>query len=406
MTKASKHKTLSPQIVKALEVGETVTGEGITASKLPDGALRFTINIMANGHRVHRVLGTDREGLTLTIVRKKIIQIKADALNDRLDLPKGRRKHRTFKEAAKEYLANIEAATGPADKGYADIPNKRRNLNQHLVPTLGRHRLDRITDLIIRGYTKKRAGEGASIATVNRELATLSHLFKRATKWKWLKVEDCPSIEKSAEPQKQITILSDKERDALLRAAIADQDQQTWLFVAIGLNAAMRHSEILRIRFDQIDFANRRIYVPEAKAGQRVQPITASLADMLAKERHQRDDAEGWIFPATKSNSTTPHRQAMSKQFERIVKRAELNPQKVTPHVMRHTAITQLVQGGADLPTIQKISGHKTLVALMRYVHIAGAHIDDAIAAIDTALPDVITQELHIAPKPADRSAA
>ena len=64
---------------------------------------------------------------------------------------------------------------------------------------------------------------------------------------------------------------------------------------------------------------------------------------------------------------------------------------------MRHTAITQLVQGGADLPTIQKISGHKTLVALMRYVHIAGSHIDDAIAAIDTALPDMISQELHTA---------
>ena len=403
---ALKFQQLTRDAIKKLGTSERINEHGITAERTKTGDIRYSVNIMADGQRIHRVIGRESEGVTREQAERAIETFRTKAREERLDLPTKRKQHRTFKEAAKEYLANIEATTGPADKGFADIPNKRRNLDTHLVPALGSHRLDKITEFAIKGYSKKRAGEGASIATVNRELATLSHLFKRATKWKWLKAEDCPPIEKSAEPQKQITILSAEERDALLRAAIADQDQQAWLFVAIGLNAAMRHSEILRIRFDQIDFANRRIYVPNAKAGQRVQPITPSLADMLAKERDQREDAEGWIFPATKSNSNTPHRQAMSKQFERIVRRAGLNPKKVTPHVMRHTAITQLVQGGADLPTIQKISGHKTLVALMRYVHIAGAHIDDAIAAIDTALPDLITQELHTTPKPADRSAA
>ena len=403
---ALKFSRLNRDSVRKLEIGNRISEHGIIAERTKTGDIRYSVNVMIDGQRVHRVIGKESEGVTREQAERAIETFRTKAREERLDLPTKRKQHRTFKEAAKEYLANIEATTGPADKGFADIPNKRRNLDAHLVPALGSHRLDKITEFAIKGYSKKRAGDGASIATVNRELATLSHLFKRATKWKWLKAEDCPPIEKSAEPQKQITILSAEERDALLRAAISDQDQQAWLFVAIGLNAAMRHSEILRIRFDQIDFANRRIYVPNAKAGQRVQPITPSLADMLAKERDQREDAEGWIFPATKSNSNTPHRQAMSKQFERIVRRAGLNPKKVTPHVMRHTAITQLVQGGADLPTIQKISGHKTLVALMRYVHIAGAHIDDAIAAIDTALPDLITQELHTTPKPADRSAA
>lgn len=403
---ALKFQRLSRSAIRALDVGQRINEHGIVAERTATGDVRYSVNVMIDGQRVHRVIGKESEGVTREQAERAIEVFRTKAREERLDLPAKRKQHRTFKEAAKEYLANIEATTGPADKGFADIPNKRRNLDMHLVPALGSHRLDKITEFAIKGYTKKRAGEGASVATVNRELATLSHLFKRAIKWKWLKAEDCPPIEKSAEPQKQITILSDMERDALLRAAVADQDQKAWLFVAIGLNAAMRHSEILRIRFDQIDFANRRIYVPQAKAGQRVQPITQSLANMLAKERDQRDDTEGWIFPATKSNSATPHRQAMSKQFERVVGRAGLNPHKVTPHVMRHTAITQLVQGGADLPTIQKISGHKTLVALMRYVHIAGAHIDDAIAAIDTALPVMITQELHMTPKSADRSAA
>ena len=64
---------------------------------------------------------------------------------------------------------------------------------------------------------------------------------------------------------------------------------------------------------------------------------------------------------------------------------------------MRHTAITNLVKAGVDLPTIQKISGHKRLSMVMRYVDVHWTHIDDATAAIDTAFSDTdtITPELH-----------
>jgi site-specific recombinase XerD len=72
----------------------------------------------------------------------------------------------------------------------------------------------------------------------------------------------------------------------------------------------------------------------------------------------------------------------MDKPFRRAVVRAGLDPALVTPHVMRHTAITALVKAGIDLPTIQKISGHKTLSMVLRYTHVHGLHIDQAIRAI------------------------
>ena len=58
---------------------------------------------------------------------------------------------------------------------------------------------------------------------------------------------------------------------------------------------------------------------------------------------------------------------------------------------MRHTAITKLVQAGVDLPTIQRISGHKTLKMVLRYTHVHGKHIDAGIAALGRALPDQST---------------
>ena len=97
----------------------------------------------------------------------------------------------------------------------------------------------------------------------------------------------------------------------------------------------------------------------------------------------------------------------MGRSFARAVMRAGLDPAMVTPHVMRHTAITNLVKAGADLPTIQRISGHKTLAMVLRYTHVHGTHIDRAISAIGRALPepsennsaDTTTQKLHTIPK-------
>ncbi len=51
----------------------------------------------------------------------------------------------------------------------------------------------------------------------------------------------------------------------------------------------------------------------------------------------------------------------------------------MTPHVLRHTPITKLVQAGVDLPTIQRISAHKTMAMVLRYSHVSGPHIDAAI---------------------------
>jgi Phage integrase family len=151
---------------------------------------------------------------------------------------------------------------------------------------------------------------------------------------------------------------------------------------------------------------NRRLFIPDAKAGEREQPITPELAELLASEREMRQDRQGWIFPSPHADSAAGHRARMGRPFRDAVKVAGLDPELITPHVMRHTAITKLVQAGVDLPTVQRISGHKTVAMVLRYSHVHGRHIDEAIRALGRTLPkrlgnemaDTITQELHTAP--------
>jgi len=392
---ALRFQRLTRPAIRAMQPGDRINEHGIIAEKQANGDVRYSIGVMVDGQRIHRVVGRESEGVTREQAERAIETIRTKAREGRLDLPKGRKVHRTFAEAGEEYLARVE------ESGGKNLKPKRMHVRRHLTPYFGTQRVDQLKEFGLLTYRKKRLDAGASDATVNREMATLSHMLRSAVKWDWFGADRVPTIPKEQEQRQAIVVLSDDQATALMKAAMQDQDGRLWLFVLFGLGAAMRHREILRVRYDQIDFDTRRIFIPEAKAGQREQPITPALADALKRQRAMEKDEDGWVFPTSiPAQSKNGHRTNMGRPFARAVVRAKLDPDKVTPHTMRHTAITRLVKAGVDLPTIQKISGHKTLSMVLRYVHVHGEHIDAAIGMLDTGNFDAITRELHTPGKP------
>lgn len=363
--------------IKALSVGERLIENGIIAFKQMNGDTRYSVNVMVDGRRIHKTIGRESEGVTREQVVRYIEKIRTEAREGRLNLPIARKTHMSFEEAAGAYLTLLRAGGGKL------IDRKLRQFDMHLNPYLGKHRLNRVSELDIRGYIKKRRDAGAAAGTVNRELATLSHLYRIASSAavRWVAKDDVPTIPRLIEGRGRIVALSREQCYALIEAAKADEDPDLWLFVVIGLQTSMRHGEIRRLRFDQFDEDRRRFYIPQAKAGEREQPITLDLAKILAGERHKRLDQTGFIFPPGPGSSSL-YRHTFRKAFARAALRAGMDPQTITPHVMRHTAITRLVKAGVDLPTIQRVSGHKTLAMVLRYSHVDGPHIDSATEAL------------------------
>lgn len=395
-----KFESLTRPAIRKLQAGERITEHGITAERQKNGDLRYSVNIMVDGQRIHRVIGKDSDGITREQAERAIENFRTKAREGRLDLPTGRKKHRTFTESGKEYLSRIKGHPKHG-KNYA---RKQQHIEERLSPFFSHRRLDKIDDADIGEYADERIQQGVSEATINRELSTLSHFLNRAVDWKWTRTK--PRIDKFTETPKQIETLSDIARADLIRAAIADQDPQTWLFVAMAVGTGMRHSEILRVRWEQFSFDTRRLHIPQAKAGNREQPIPASLSDRMEKEWRQRGRPKGWLFPTTRADAKHPHRSTMHKQFARAVERAGLDTKKVTPHICRHTAITELVKAGVDLPTIQKFSGHKTLQMVLRYTQLADAHVDESLSVLDASFSDAITPRLHTGDKVADIASA
>ncbi len=371
---AIRFSKITRPAIRSAKPGDTITEHGITFRRDANGDGVYSVNIMVDRLRIHRVIGRESEGVTRQQAEDFIAQARTDARRNRLDMPEGRKTPLGFEEAASRYVQRLRDTDGK------NIDIKERQLKQHLVPFLAAKPLSSIESFDIERYKKARRTAGAAKATVNRELATLSHLLNQAIEWKWIKSKSV-KIVRFKEDNQRIVYLSHEQCLALLKAAAADNNENVHAFVMVGLNTGMRHAEILAIRREDVDIAKRVIWVPQAKAGSREQPITRELADYLENRMHMLPPGCEWVFPSP--GSATGHVHTIRKAFRRSAERAGLDPDQITPHTLRHTAVTHLVQAGVDLPTVQRISGHKTLSMVARYAHQSGSHIEAAMDRLE-----------------------
>src|SRR5262245_5707757 len=136
---AASFPKLDRVAVRKLSVGEKITERGITIEKLSDGDVKFSVNIMVDGRRIHRVIGRESEGVTRTEARDFIAKCRMEAREGRLALPKGRKLNLTFASAAEIYLSKLKEISGK------DYINNEQHIRIHLTPYFGTMRLDYIS---------------------------------------------------------------------------------------------------------------------------------------------------------------------------------------------------------------------------------------------------------------------
>ncbi len=384
---AQKFLKLTRPAIRALKGGEKITEGGITAERASDGDVRYSINVMVDGERIHRTVGTEGDGTTRTQAEELIEGIRTKAREGRLDLPSRHKVELRFAKAADLWLKEEKRVGGK------DLTNKSQHIRDHLKPYLGTMRVDRITKFTAEKLRKHLRDKDITEGTVNLIFATYRRMGRRLQEWRYLK-QPFPMIKLDRVDNRRTFVLTRAEEQALLEAAATDCSSYVWLFIKLGLGTSMRHSEILSARFENFDPVRRRLVVKVKGGKWRAQPLSRDLAETLERDRAMADDQNGWVFPSPASSSG--HIESMKKAFSRCAIAAGLRVKTgtdakgeptykptVSPHVMRHTAVTRMARTGADIRTVQEFSGHQSLEMVMRYTHAQDEAVDDAIEKME-----------------------
>ncbi|HBA67162.1 MAG TPA: hypothetical protein DCZ48_13480, partial [Methylococcaceae bacterium] len=173
---ALKFSILTRMNVRKLSAGQKLNEHGITFERLANADGRYSVNIMVDGQRIHRVVGKESDGVTREQAEKFIEQARTDARQQRLNLPKGRKVVLGFRDAVDKYLTKLE------QEGGKDIPGKRQRFKQYLVPFFADTPLAKISTFDVERYKKQRQQSvsirgGDWMSKQARETGAYSDLF-------------------------------------------------------------------------------------------------------------------------------------------------------------------------------------------------------------------------------------
>lgn len=209
-----------------------------------------------------------------------------------------------------------------------------------------------------------------SNATVNRYMASLSIALTVASReWQWLEENPMFKVAKKKEHRGRIRFLSDEERQALLNACEQASNPLINLLVVIALSTGARFSEILYLKWENVDFKRKMFYFMDTKnKDHRAVPISSKAYDLLKQHAKVRKINTSYVFARPDGKKPMDLRW----QWEEVIKKANLTDFRF--HDLRHTAASYLAMNGATLVEISEILGHKTMQMVKRYSHLTQKH--------------------------------
>ena len=220
---------------------------------------------------------------------------------------------------------------------------------------------------------------GKKPATVNRLVATIKHMFSKAEEWDMVEEETLKRVRKVKlleENNRRLRYLSKEECQALINAC----DRHLRPIVIVALHTGMRKSEILLLKWDNVDLKHGFILLEVTKNGERREiPINDTVSDTLQGLTRRLDVP--YVFYNFRTGK--PYND-FKRSFASACRRACIKDFHF--HDLRHTFASHLVMIGTDLTTVKELMGHKTVNMTMRYAHLAPSHKVKAVDVLDSTL--------------------
>ncbi len=295
-------------------------------------------------------------------------------------------------ERFKNHLRDERGASAHTIRAYAtDLTDFEEFLTEwagHAVPP------ERVDSEAVRAYLGELYRRGLRATTVNRRLSSIRSLFR------FLRREGCNVGDPAGEtpslktPKNLPTHLPVDDAARLMELP----DTGTWegirdkAMFEILYGSGLRVSELTALNDGDVDLRERLVQVRGKGKKERLIPVTQNAAKAVEEYKNRR--------PATSPPSGGPREKKASPLFwgarggritpdrvREILRRYEKKggfAYHFTPHALRHSAATHLLEDGADLRSIQELLGHSSLSTTQRYTQVDFAHLQ---AVYDDAHP-------------------
>jgi len=211
-------------------------------------------------------------------------------------------------------------------------------------------------------------------AILNRHLSTLSLVLTAAQHdWGWISQNPARDVRRQREPRGRIRYLSTDERERLLKSCRESYCPFIYPVVVLALSCGMRKSEIMGLRWKDVDLDNGIILLYKTKNNEprRVVIRKHALEELRKHAKVRRLDTD-LLFPGERSPSGIKPFD-IRKSWEDARRRAGI--ENFVFHDLRHSCASYLAMNGASALDIAEVLGHKSLDMVKRYAHLSESHV-------------------------------
>lgn len=230
-----------------------------------------------------------------------------------------------------------------------------------------------VAHLHIRSWLAGLKEGGITARSIGRKISTLRSYFKYQMKTGKLEVSPMEKVVTPKAGKRLPVFIKEEDTRELLGTLSATEDWKglnARLLISFFYATGMRLSELINLKESHIDLSGRRIKVLGKGNKERIIPISEDLIGLLKEYREAKAreiGGEGEYFLVTEKGKRMYPKYAYLLVNKWLSEVKTLD--KKSPHVLRHTFATHLLNQGADLNAVKELLGHSSLAATQVYTH-------------------------------------
>ena len=241
----------------------------------------------------------------------------------------------------------------------------------------------------IEAYFTDLGARGLAPATAARRRASLRQFYRFVLGEGWREDDPARRVDAPRKGRPLPKVLSRQEVSDIIAAA-SDKDGAQGLRLACMVEliyaSGLRISELTALPLAALARDPAYLIVKGKGGKERLAPLNAAARAAVKAYLEVRkaflppgDAANPWLFPSRgKTRRLTPRR--FAQLLDEAAADAGVDPEKVSPHVLRHAFATHLLEGGADLRVVQTLLGHADIATTQIYTHVAGERLAEVVA--------------------------